>query len=324
VKKQFIFVYLTLGIFLSVTSSAQETAQGRYLSFTYENDFFTGTDEYYTQGIRWQYLNPNLNKCFINKILPSLSGPTLNYYGLSFVRDGFTPTSIRHSYIQYGDRPYAGYSLLGFIHICKDDTRKQGLTSELSMGMIGPASGANVSQMTIHRWLHDLQPLGWVNQIQNDFALKYEMTYEKGLINNLHWMDLTGFVNTRVGTLYDDFSLGLLLRLGVINSYFSDIGYGKSSHYDDANYKKHQFYFYIKPKEELVGYNATLQGGMFDRRSDYTIPSGNIQREVYEVYTGFAYNCKSFTVWYSYAVLDKEFTTCTTHFWGSINLGLCF
>ena len=323
-KKQFIFVYLTLCIFLSITSSAQETAQGRYLSFTYENDFFTGTDEYYTQGIRWQYLNPKLKNFFVNKVLLSMPFSTINYYGLSFVRDGFTPSSIRHSYIQYGDRPYAGYSLLGAIHICKDDVKKEGLTSELSMGMIGPSSGANVSQMTIHRWLHNLQPLGWVNQIQNDFALKYEVTIEKGLINKIHWMDLTGFVNTRLGTLYDDFSSGLLLRIGVINSYFKDIGYGKSSHYDEVNYKKHQFYFYFKPREEVVSYNATLEGGMFDKKSVYTIPPVNVEGIVYQVYSGFAYNCRSFTVSYSYAVLTREFSTGTTHFWGSINLGLCF
>jgi hypothetical protein len=73
-----------------------------------------------------------------------------------------------------------------------------------------------------------------------------------------------------------------------------------------------------------VEYNATLQGGMFDRRSVYTISAKNVESLVYQVYSGFAYNCKSFTVSYSYAVLTREFSTGTTHFWGSINLGLCF
>ena len=321
--KKLFLLYLFLLLLINSTFG-QETASGRYLSFTYENDFFTDTDEYYTQGIRWQYLHPKLEKFFLNKVLFALPGATLNYYGISFVRDGFTPTSIRHNTIFYGDRPFAGYTFAGFLHISKDDIKKKSISSELAMGMIGPASGADVAQRDIHRWLHNIQPLGWQYQIRNDFAMKYEVTYEKDLLNTCNWFDVIGFVNARAGTIYDDFSVGVLIRIGLFNSYFKDIGYGNTPTYNEAVYKKHQLYFYVKPKEEIVSYNATLEGGMINRSSVYTIPADQVERMVYEVYYGLTYNCKAFTVSYSYALLGKEFKTGDKHAWGSINLGIYF
>ena len=44
-----------------------------YLRFYYDNDFFTKTDYYYTQGITVEYVHPSLRKNPVTKILPLAS-----------------------------------------------------------------------------------------------------------------------------------------------------------------------------------------------------------------------------------------------------------
>src|SRR5450631_2126937 len=88
------------------TASFRMVDADQYVRFHYENDYFTNTDYYYTQGMNFEIVNPAYRKFPLSKLLvASKTGNT--QYGISIEHNGYTPTSIRHSEILYGDRPFA-------------------------------------------------------------------------------------------------------------------------------------------------------------------------------------------------------------------------
>src|SRR5580658_4085974 len=63
----------------------------KYFRINYENDFFSGTDEYYTQGIHLELVAPWVKKFPLSKLLIH---PHYDYirYGLGLEHEGYTPT----------------------------------------------------------------------------------------------------------------------------------------------------------------------------------------------------------------------------------------
>src|SRR5580698_1859191 len=94
--------------FAQKDSSDVKISTNKFVRLNYENDFFTQTDDYYTQGIKLESIDPAFRYSPFMWLLPRLSNSTVQY-GLSAVQDCFTPTSITSNTILYGDRPFAGY-----------------------------------------------------------------------------------------------------------------------------------------------------------------------------------------------------------------------
>src|SRR5581483_7658278 len=103
----FIFIYIPCA-FAQKDSSSIKVSSNKFVRLNYENDFFTQTDDYYTQGIKLEVVNPVFRYSPFMWLLPRLSTSTVQY-GLSAVQDCFTPTSITSNTILYGDHPFAGY-----------------------------------------------------------------------------------------------------------------------------------------------------------------------------------------------------------------------
>lgn len=78
-----------------------------YMRLSYDNDYFTGTDKYYTQGINLEVVSNSLRKNPLNFLLLRRDDKYTKY-GIAVDHFGFTPTSIRSSEILQGDRPFAG------------------------------------------------------------------------------------------------------------------------------------------------------------------------------------------------------------------------
>ena len=69
-----------------------------------------------------------------------------------------------------------------------------------------------------------------------------------------------------MGTLFTQISTGFNTTIGLIDDPFSN------------HNKGFRMYCYVQPTDTLVGYDATLQGGAFNKDSPYTIRSGDIER----------------------------------------------
>jgi lipid A 3-O-deacylase len=289
-----------------------------YFRSTYDNDFFSATDRYYTQGVRLELILHVFKKNPLSRILIPIKPDSRNYYGVAFERDGFTPRSIRHDSIFYGERPYAGISFLSFFLVSSDKERKQRLSTYLDLGIIGPRSLGAEEQMYIHRKLRNIQPLGWQYQIANDIIVNYKIKYEKGLIQHKNF-ELMGFLEGRAGTLYDDLSLGSIIRIGRLQNYFDNLGTARFS-----SGRKFQCYLMFQGSVKGVVYNATMQGGVFNRGSVYTLDAGEIARIIAIGYGGIVIAYKRISLEYTKAYTSREFYTGLNHSWGRCNISVSF
>ncbi len=297
------------------TAAVHQVEGETYFRFHYNNDFFTKTDYYYTQGYQFELAAPFLKKNPLQKLLFTLNDEHVKY-GLAFEHYGFTPTSIQSDVILYNDRPFAGVILLKTFAISVNVERKERLSAILSTGMTGPAAFAGRMQATIHRWTDDAMPHGWQYQIRNDIAINYELSHEKEIFNIPTFISL--HTNTRVmlGSLSDKVQGGLTLTLGRFSSPFANMGSNRNRNF--------QFYAYCHPAANFVGYDATLQGGIFNRSSPYVIRAGQINRLTFQNNAGIVAHFWKIYLEYSQTFLSREFRSGKTHRWAGLTIGYAF
>ncbi len=167
---------LLLVIFLWGRSHA--FSQG-YFQMTYQNDYFTATDYYFTQGIRLECGAPLFRKTPLVNVLLAFEEDSTALHRIFVAQDGYTPTSIRADQILYGDRPYAAALYVGQKVISIHTMRQLKLSSEVQIGVIGPWAFAKEEQEYIHRQTGNVEPMGWQYQIKNDLLLNYNVQLDK-------------------------------------------------------------------------------------------------------------------------------------------------
>jgi lipid A 3-O-deacylase len=290
----------------------------RYFRINYENDFFTGTDRDYTQGIYIEKVNSNFRKFFLSRLLWRPRNSEVQY-GLGVEQDVYTPNHLDVADILYGDRPYAGSLFLKTFLTATDAERRQRVSTSLSTGLIGPDAGGEGMQKAIHHWINYITPLGWHNQIRNDLVLNYQVNYEKEIFSASNALSLSSYSSVRLGTLSSKVTTGLTVMAGNFYSPFKDI----EAHPGNTA-KKWQWYVYDQPLVNLVGYDATLQGGLFNHSSPYTIPASQIDRLTFQHKFGLVIILKGLYLEYFQTSLTKEFSTSVYHRTGGIQVGFGF
>jgi lipid A 3-O-deacylase len=304
------------------TSSTNHTDSKSYIRFYYDNDFFTATDDYYTQGILLELVHPSLKKFPLTRLLLTPKGSTTKY-GVAIEHNGFTPTSIRHPEIIIGDRPFAAYLMLKTFSIANNPTGKSKISSSISLGIIGPAAGGEWMQKSIHEALENIEPLGWSNQIQNDFIINYELGYERRLISYKRLLSVNANAAARMGTLSDKANAGATIMLGHFNSSFSSSNVNEQSS-TTSSQNKFSFCFYTQPLINVIAYDATLQGGVFNRNNPYTIKAEDISRATFQNNFGVTLSYGKIYLQYNQTFLTKEFSTGQKHAYGGVRIGVVF
>jgi lipid A 3-O-deacylase len=190
-KRIFLFTALLLFLIPSWGHSDGGTpsSPGAF-SFYIENDTVAGTDRDYTSGLKLNWTSRWIpahetdsdgknKKGWVPSALNRL--PFFNTPGdqraLSILigQDIYTPENLKRSDLIPDDRPYAGYTYLGFA--VQRTAQKIMDTIELDIGMVGPHSYAQDVQEQVHKWLGNQEPQGWKNQLQDEFTL--ELIYER-------------------------------------------------------------------------------------------------------------------------------------------------
>ena len=162
-------------------ASFRDIKSDTYFRFNYDNDYFSGTDENYTQGYSFELVAPFLEKNPANYLLLTPKNSKAKY-GLAIEHIGFTAPDIGSPEIQFGDRPFAAAIMLKSFAITTDTLANSRLTSSLSLGLIGPGAFGEEMQAGIHKITGNTIPEGWKNQIKNDVVINYEIAYEKQLL----------------------------------------------------------------------------------------------------------------------------------------------
>ena len=294
------------------TTSFRNISSEHYVRLIYENDFFTASDRDYTQGISLEIVSPGLRKFFLSKILWYPRSKPVSF-GLSLETDTYTPNLIDKTEIQYGDRPYASDIMLKSFVIATDNIKGTSFSSQLSIGVIGPWAGGKEMQTAIHNWIAYKKPLGWHNQIKNDVVLNYQLNFEKRIAELTNNFLLNGFGTARAGTLNTKAGVGMNLMAGAFHSPFSLA--------DISQRKKIKLYFYNQAAVNVVGYDATLQGGLFNRSSVYTIPSVQLDRLVFQNRYGIVLSWRRLWVEYFKSFQTLEYDSGVEHKTGGLQLG---
>lgn len=151
------------------------------LNLRIDNDMFggVGQDQGYTNGFLVSWVSPNLVNFQSDPCLPNMVR-RLNKY-LAWLQPGgfdeqnmtlglgqmmYTPVDRERRHLISEDRPYAGALMLSFGYNARlGDTLR---TSQLRLGVVGPASYAGQVQNQWHRIIGADRFRGWKNQLHNE------------------------------------------------------------------------------------------------------------------------------------------------------------
>lgn len=293
------------------TVSFRDIESNSYFRFNYENDVFAEkADENYTQGYNLELVLPILKKNPINHLF--FKPKESNYkYGISWEHIGFTPNDYGNTDIQFGDRPFASAIYLKSFAIATDTTRHFRISQSLSLGMIGEIAFGQEMQTGIHKVIGSEIPKGWRNQIRNGFVLNYRLNFEKQLLELGNIFNLQASSSIQVGTLFTQASIGTNAMFGIVNSPLSS----------NQNKKKIQLYLYAQPLVSAIAFDATLQGGVFNKNSPYTIGSKNIERFTSQLNYGLVLKTRKLYFEYSRSAISREFESRSSAKWGGLRFG---
>lgn len=319
VNKQFLISPVENQPFQSMITLSRESI----LRINFDNDILDYTDRFYTNGIKVDLISPGLQMNPLAKLMVPYWGSGKNYHGLTLVQNMFTPSTTKTGGILYGDRPYAAYLYVGSFKITNDPVKHFRQTSELDLGIMGPNSYGEWVQQAFHNTVPtNNEPLGWEYQIKNDLVLNYSIAYEKGLFMKRN-IDLVISSVGNIGTLYTNFSGGIQLRTGWMNPYFANLGVAKRTLLQEQGLRKFQCLFFIKMAGKLVGYDATLEGGLLNRSSVYTIPAGEISRVVFQGSGGISISSGGFRLDVEQFLLSPDFHDGWWHKWVHVSFTCC-
>ena len=175
------------------------------------------------------------------------------------------------------------------------------MTAEFDAGVIGPAAGGKWEQTAIHRGSGNSVPRGWDNQIRGDVVLDYYLRLEKTLAA-CGVADVGLYADATAGTLYDNAAAGVAGRVGAIRD------------------GSRRFYLFGRAENKLIGYDATLQGGLLNRRSPYTLASPQIRRDVMRADVGFVCDMGRWAVEAARTYLSREFIGGLSHEWVELSV----
>jgi lipid A 3-O-deacylase len=129
-----------------------------------ENDSLSGTDRYYTSGVRFGITLPTGQlPGFASDFGHFLWGDGQQRLAFDLSQNMFTPRVTQAAQPNPRDRPYAAI-LLGGVSLVHDTDTTRNMFS-LGVGAIGPPALGEQAQNTVHRAVHALTAKGWSDQL---------------------------------------------------------------------------------------------------------------------------------------------------------------
>ena len=197
------------------------------VSLVWENDFFAGEDANYTNGLTVGYLSPPLASLSPSNWLRMYARlfHFLPEYGVegnderiafAIVHSMFTPADIRDPNPPLDDQPYAGIASFDQTFISRGDGIQHSYL--LRLGWVGPRTGADELQRSVHEWIDSSEPRGWGTQLPDEgiINLAYECRQEvaRAQIGESFSTDAVIGVGANAGTYFTGANVGITGRVG--------------------------------------------------------------------------------------------------------------
>jgi hypothetical protein len=282
----------------------------RWIRFGWDNDFVFQTDQYYTNGLKISYISVASMPALIEFLHLNSSFDENTFYEYSITQDIFTPENKNARYQSKVDRPFSSSLLMSTNKIIVNGSKRYIKQSEFQFGVTGKLGGGEWVQNGIHSLLPTSAIVtGWDNQSETNLAINYGVNYEKLLAGN-STVHLSGMLGGKVGLPYTYGQGGLYVRLGNINKYFDHINFYSENELDA--------FVYSGLKGRIIGYNATIQGGLF---SDTATKLNNpeIKHLVYEIDTGINLSYRSMKINFGIKFISAELKGADPHRWGYLS-----
>lgn len=294
----------------------------RSVRLSYENDYFTASDRYYTQGINLEIVNPGLRANPLNYLLLKPRHFKVKY-GLCLEHNGYTPSSIRHAEVLLNDHPFAACLMLKSVVMASNPEKGIRVVSSLSTGVMGPIANGACMQISIHKWTNNIQPLGWENQVKNDIILNYQVNFDKNIYTFKKYLSLIACGEIRAGTLSDRAGAGVVIMAGKLIELFDKPVDNKT---EIASSGKMPFHIsvFMNPTIHAIGYNASLQGGFFNKDSPFVLKQNEIEHLVLTNNMGITLSIGNVFLEYFQTIQTKEFKSGLSHKWGGLKIGVGF
>lgn len=267
--------------------------------FKTENDAYLATlnDRYYTNGLFIYYRRAINPKNFGENIEKKT-------YEISAGQKMYTPYWGMVAKKEDQDRPFAGYLYAGAAYsvFYKNESV---LKTSIELGTVGPNSLAQDAQEFLHKTVGFYTPAGWDYQIKNEVAVNLSASYSKVIHRSSdNSVDFSGQSYANLGTTFNGLGASILFRAGKLNQLFNSayhnavIGDAKTKSLNNF-----EFFFYAKPQLNVVAYDATIQGSLFNNNSPVTF---GVKPIVFEQQFGVNYSSKRFTADFNVIFKTKE------------------
>jgi hypothetical protein len=286
----------------------------RRIWLQFDNDIFCNTDRYYTNGIVVGLSFPALSTLVINKLMPAGPANGIMASSIFLHHSMFTPYTTKNPPQLRNDRPYASTLFLNYSQSAVNAIASNKIISSIKVGVIGAAALGQLLQKSVHTTLPGNDaPLGWETQIRNDLVLDYSINYSHRFLNQ-PFVEIYGGTEVSLGTLYTQASGRFDMQLGKHNH---------AVRQQLINMPARQEWRYgtnVGLSLHIIGYDATLQGGIFNHDNVFTLKPNEIQRIVPQAYVGLFTGYGAFQINLTQHYLGREFKGGRHHFWGSIGV----
>jgi hypothetical protein len=286
----------------------------------------TPTDRFYVNGLRIGWTSPTtVVPDFLADLGHTLWGTGQQRVGFDLAQQIYTPADTSLVVPSPFDRPYAGV-LLGDFSLMSDGDNTRSVLA-LSLGVVGPASGAEQLQNAFHSLIGQDHANGWGGQIQNVPAIE--------LLHERTWR----LPITTVGSVETDALPSLTIGLGDLRDYLQTgvtfrFGQGLDSDFGvprvrpglsggDAFVPTRPFAWYVFGgiDGQAVAYDLLLQSSPFRGG-----PHVSSVWDVAEMQGGFAVMAYGMRLTFAYVAQTQEFhgQTGGLHQFGSASLSFRF
>jgi hypothetical protein len=194
--------------------------------FYFENDWFGRTDRHYTNAVKVTWISADVTEYDASQrprwgvsLLRHLPLARKEGYernlAISVGQNMYTPDRIDVEQLMEDDRPYAGWIYASLAFHTKDCRKLD--TVEMSLGIVGPSSGAEDTQKIVHKWINSEKPEGWDNQLEDEpgVMLTWQRTWRAGrmTVGGLDF-DVLPHLGATVGNVMTYGNVGGEIRVG--------------------------------------------------------------------------------------------------------------